>query len=80
MKSLDETHFVINLDYGKIPGFCGNTTVKYANVVSGGESMILIVRTSGGCHFIKEALTIIFTNKNMTYHIWRLIDYVLGVT
>ena len=80
MKNLNETHFVINLYYDKFLGFCGNTTVKYANVVSGRESMILIIRISGGCPSTIEAPMIIFTNENKTYHIWRLIDNVLGVT
>ena len=40
MENLDETHFVVNLDNGRTLGFHKDTTVKYAEVVSGGESMI----------------------------------------
>ena len=35
MKNLDEIHFVINLDNDKTLGFCGDTTIKYVNIVSG---------------------------------------------
>ena len=51
MENLDETHFVVNLDNGKTLGFRGDTTVKYADVVSGIESMTLVVRISGGASF-----------------------------
>ena len=44
MENLDETHFVVNLDNGKTLGFRGDTTVKYADVVSGRESITLVVR------------------------------------
>ena len=48
METLDETHFVVNLDNGMTLGFRGDTTIKYADVVSEGESMTLVVRISGG--------------------------------
>ena len=47
MENIDETHFVINLDNGRTLGFRGDTTVKYAEVVSGGESMTMVIRISG---------------------------------
>ena len=48
MENIDETCLVGNLDNGKTIGFCGDTNNKYADVVSGGESMTLIVRILGG--------------------------------
>ena len=39
IKNLDETHFTINMDNGHSHhtlGFCGDTFVKYADVVVGG--------------------------------------------
>ena len=48
MENVDETHFVINMDNGRSLGFRGDSTVKYADVVAGGESMTLVVRISGG--------------------------------
>ena len=48
MENVDETHFVVNLDNGHTLGFRGDTTVKYVEVVSGGESMMMVIRISGG--------------------------------
>ncbi|KAG0620447.1 hypothetical protein M758_4G216500 [Ceratodon purpureus] len=80
MENLDETHFVINLDNGKTLEFRGDTSVKYTDVVSGGESMTLVVRISGGRRSTIEAPMIIFTNENRSYPIRGLIDNVPGVT
>ena len=43
MENLDETHFTVNMDNGKALGFWGDTSVKYADVVAGGEAMIMVV-------------------------------------
>ena len=48
MENVDETHFVINLDNNRTLGFRGDTTVKYAKVVFGGDSMTIVIRISGG--------------------------------
>ena len=74
MENLDETHFVVNLDNGCTLGFRGDSTVKYAKVVSGGESMTMVVRISGGQRATIEALMLIFSNENRSYPIWGLID------
>jgi hypothetical protein len=47
MENIDETHFVVNLDNGHTLGFQGDTSVTYAEVVSGGDSMTMVVRISG---------------------------------
>ncbi len=44
----DETHFVINMDNGRALGFAGDDNVKYADVVSGGEGITMILRLTGG--------------------------------
>jgi hypothetical protein len=80
MENRDEIHFVVNLDNGKTLGFCGDTTVKYADVVSGGESMTLVVRILGGCRSTIKTPMIILTNENRSYPIRGLIDNVHGVT
>ena len=80
MENLDETHFVVNLNNGRTLGFWRDTTVKYAEVVSGGESMTMIVHISGGRCATIEALMIIFSNKNRSYPIWDLIDDIPGVS
>ena len=79
MENVDKTHFVINLDNGHTLGFRGDTTVKYAEVVSGGESMTMVIRISGGRRSMIEAPMLIFTNSNSNYPIWDLEDNILGV-
>ncbi|RLN44471.1 hypothetical protein BBJ28_00018722, partial [Nothophytophthora sp. Chile5] len=46
MENIDETHFVIDFDNGKTLGFSGEKKIKYADVVSGGEGMTMVVRIS----------------------------------
>ena len=48
MDNLDETHFVINMDNGRTLGFRGDSTIRYVEVVSGGDSMAMVVRISQG--------------------------------
>ena len=43
MENLDETHFIVNMDNGRVLGFWGDTSVKYADVVAGGEAMTMVV-------------------------------------
>ena len=43
MENIDETHFVVNMDNGRTLGFRGYTSTKYTEVVSGGDSMTLVV-------------------------------------
>ena len=64
----------MNLDNGRTLGFRGDTTVKYAEVVSGGESMTMVVCISGGRRATIEAPMIIFSNENRSYPIRGLID------
>jgi hypothetical protein len=78
--NIDETHFVVNVDNGRTLGFRGDTTVKYADVVSGGDSMTMVVRISGGRRSLIEAPMLIFTNGNGTYPIRGLDDNIPGVS
>ena len=48
VENADETHVVIDMYNGSTLGFTGDEGVKYADVVSGGEGMTLLVRRSGG--------------------------------
>lgn len=43
----DETHFLINVDIGRTLGFSGDSVVRYADLVSGGEEMTILVSTIG---------------------------------
>ena len=49
MENVHETHFVVNLDNSRILGFRSNTIVKYAEVVSGGDSMTMVIRITWRC-------------------------------
>lgn len=69
MDSIDETHFVIDFDNGKTIGFSGGTQVKYADVVSGGDGMTMIVHISGGPIALIIPPTMISTNSNGSYDI-----------
>ena len=75
----DETHFIINVDNGKTLGFVGSGEVKYANVVSGGESFTMMVRLSGGRDACIEPPFLVFTNKKRSYPIRGTPDDVAGV-
>ena len=48
MENVDEIHFVVNLDNGRTLEFRGDTIVKYAEVVSRGDSMTMVIRIQGG--------------------------------
>jgi hypothetical protein len=80
IENIDETHFVVNVDNGRTLGFRGDTTIKYADVVSSGDSMTMVVRISGGRRSLIEAPMFIFTNGNSTYPIRELDDNIPGVS
>ena len=80
MENIDETHFVINMDNGRTLGFRDDTTTKYVEVVSGRDSMNLVVQISGGRRSMIEAPMLIFTNPNSSYPIRGLDDNIPGVS
>ena len=69
MENVDETYFVVNLDYSRTLGFRGDTTVKYAKVVFGGDSMTMIIRIFEGRQSMIEAPMLIFMNSSSNYPI-----------
>jgi hypothetical protein len=77
---MDETHFVINVDNGRTLGVRGDDDVKYADVVSGGEGMTMMVRITGGPSALIQAPMMIFTNKSRSYPIMQVPDNVPGVS
>nr|CCA27500.1 predicted protein putative [Albugo laibachii Nc14] len=48
IENIDETHLVIDFDNGRTLGFVGEKQIKYADVVSGGKGIMMVVRVSGG--------------------------------
>ena len=79
IENADETHFMINMDDGKILGFCGEKEVKYADVVSGGERITMLLRISGGRDYKIEPPFLIFINSDRQYPIRGIPDDVPGV-
>ena len=79
VENIDETHFVINMDNGRTLGFRGDENVKYADVVSGDESLTMMVRITGGPDAHIEAPMMIFQNANRNYPIQGVPDNVPGV-
>jgi hypothetical protein len=57
----------LHCDNGRTLGFRGNTHVKYADVVWGGESMTLVVRSPGGRRYAIEDLMLIFTSVGRSF-------------
>ena len=79
MDNLDKTHFLINVDNGRTLDFRGDSSVRYAEVVFGGDSMTMVVRIFGRRWAMIEAPMLIFTNTNGNYPIRGLEDNVPGV-
>lgn len=79
VENADETHFVINVDNGRTLGFCGDTEVKYADVVSGGEGYTMLVRLTGGRDARIAAPFMVFKNVGRHYPIRGVPDNVPGV-
>ncbi|KAG3112234.1 hypothetical protein PI124_g9050 [Phytophthora idaei] len=78
VENIDETHFMIDFDNGKTLGFVGEKKVKYADVVSGGEGMTMVVRISGGPSGYIHPPMMIFANTNRSYTIRGVEDNVRG--
>ena len=67
------------MDNSQTLGFRGDITVRYAEVVSSGDSMTIVVRISRGRRSMIEAPMLIFTNANDSYPIRGLEDNIPGV-
>ena len=68
------------MDNGKTLGFRGDNDVKYADVVSGGMGMTMVVRLIGGPGSIICSPFMIFQNPNYSYPIRRVPDDIPGVS
>nr|KAE8934151.1 hypothetical protein PF009_g15863 [Phytophthora fragariae] len=74
IENIDEAHFVIDFDNGKALGFGGETQVKYADVVSGGEGITMVVRISGGPSGHIHPPMMIFANPNRSHPVAGVAD------
>lgn len=78
VENADETNFVFNMDNGKTLGFIGDDQMKYADVVSAGEPIKMMVRISGGRGASIKPPMIIFKNNNRSYPVRGVPDTVAG--
>ncbi|RLN11023.1 hypothetical protein BBJ28_00022074 [Nothophytophthora sp. Chile5] len=77
-ENIDKTHFVIDFDNVSTLEYSGEKKMKYADAVSGGEGMVVVVRISGGSsRYIHPPMTI-FTNIHGSYPIRGVVDSVEG--
>lgn len=44
LSNASATHFVINVDNSRSLGFAGETDVRYADMVNGGEDFMILAR------------------------------------
>ncbi|KAE9101766.1 hypothetical protein PF010_g14342 [Phytophthora fragariae] len=79
IENVDETHYVIDFDNDKTLGFAGEKSIKYADVVSGGEGMTMVVRISGGASGRIHPPMMIFQNASSSYPIRGVPDKTPGV-
>jgi hypothetical protein len=79
VENVDETHFIINVDNGRTLGFRGDNDVKYADVVSGGVGMTMVVRLTGGVGSRICPPMMIFQNADCSYPIRGIPDDVANV-
>ena len=80
VENVDETHSVVNMDNGKTLGSRGDNDVKYADVVSDGVGMTMVVRLTGGPASKICAPFMIFQNDDCSYPIHGTPDSVPGVS
>ena len=80
VENADETHFVFNLDNGKTRGFIGDNHVKYADVVSGGEPITMMLRITGGRRALMQPPMLIFKNNSRSHPIRGVPDDVPEVS
>lgn len=79
MENADETHFIIDMDNDYTLGFTSDEKVNYADVVSGGEGMTMLVGLSGRRDSKIEPLFMVLKNKGRNYPIMGTADDVAGV-
>lgn len=76
----DETSFILHLHNKQTLSKNGGTEMKYANLVSGDDSMTLMIALGGGCGCHIKVPMIIFENVFRSYPIRELCDDIPSVT
>ena len=78
--NMDENHFVINCDNGPTLNFCGDTEVRYGDVVSCDYGMTMMVYITGISRARIDAPMMIFQDTRRSYHINDIPDDVPGAS
>lgn len=60
---------MFNMDNGRTLAFTGDENVQYAEFTSGTEVMSIIFRLSRGLNALIHPTLLIFTKKNINYHL-----------
>lgn len=76
VEDADETHFMVNMDYGKALGFKGSDDFKWAYVISGDEGMTIVLILSGGRNSTIDPAFLIFKNQQRSYPIRGVPDII----
>ena len=74
VENIDEMHFIINYDDGKRFGFRGDHEIRYADVVSGGQCITILVRVSGRADGHIHPPLMIFQKERKNYPILSVPD------
>ena len=69
MENVDRTYFVVNLNNSWTLRFKCDTSVKYTEVVFGGDSMTIVMKIFGGHQSMIEVNLLIFMNLGSNYPI-----------
>lgn len=69
LENADETHFIFDMENLRKLGIAGENEVKYADLVSGVEEIIVLIRVSAGRNGTIHPLFLIFMNKDINYPI-----------
>ena len=67
------------MDNGKKLGFAGDDNVKYADIVSGGVDITMVVLLAGGSAVTSQYPFMIFTNQKRIYSICGTPDNITDV-
>lgn len=79
-ENADETHCVIGMGRGTTLGFAAHNEVKYADVVSAGDSIKMLFHLSGGGDARIEPAFMKFPNRDRSYPIKGTSDHIHGVS
>ena len=79
METIDETHFIIDMDNGRTLNTRGEQNTRYADVASGTTGMIMIVQVTVGEFCKSRCAMMIFSNIDSSCPIRGVADSFAGM-